>query len=72
MPTQSVRLPEELAERLQARAKAARRSKSSLLVEALERHLDDLDDLEIALTRFRDPEAEWVSHEEVGRELGLD
>ena len=72
MTTQSVRLPDDLAERLRSASESTRRSKSSLMVEALERHLDDLEDLEQALSRFRDPESEWIDHDEVGRELGLD
>ena len=42
------------------------------IVEALERHLDECEDLELALSRFRDPDAEWVEHDDVRRELGLD
>jgi predicted DNA-binding protein len=72
MVTQSVRLPDELAKRLEAIAKAAKRSKSSFIVEALKRYLDEREDLEIALARFRDPEAEWLDHEQVRRELDLD
>jgi RHH-type rel operon transcriptional repressor/antitoxin RelB len=72
MATQSVRLPDDLAHRLEAVARAARRSKSSFIVEALERFLDEREDLEIALARFRDPGSEWVEHEQVRRELDLD
>ena len=72
MVTQSVRIPDELAGRLTNFAEEARRSKSSLILEALERFLDEREDLEIALSRFRDPAAEWVDHDEVKRELGLD
>jgi predicted DNA-binding protein len=71
MVTQSVRLPEELAVRLEALARSSRRSKSSYIVEALARYLDEREDLEVALTRFRDPGAEWVDHDHVKRELGL-
>ena len=72
MVTQSVRLPDELAKRLEAIAKTAKRPKSSFIVEALERYLDECEDLEVALARFRDPEAEWLDHEQVRRELDLD
>jgi len=72
MITQSVRLPDPLAERLDALAKVTRRSKSSFIVEALESYLEEREDLEIALDRFRDPQAEWVDHDEVRRELDLD
>jgi predicted DNA-binding protein len=72
MVTQSVRLPDELAKRLEAIAKASKRPKSSFIVEALERYLDEREDLEVALARFRDPDAEWLDHEQVRRELDLD
>ena len=69
---QSVRIPDKLGERLKSLAKSTRRSKSSHIIEALERYLDEFEDLEKSLARFRDPDAEWVAHDEVGRELGLD
>ena len=72
MLSQTVRLPTEIAVRLEELAKATKRSKSSFIVEALERHLAEYEDLELALSRFRDPEAEWVGHDDVRRELGLD
>jgi RHH-type rel operon transcriptional repressor/antitoxin RelB len=72
MPVQSVRLPEEIAEKLEALARETRRSKSSFVVEALELYLADREDLEIALARLRDPGAEWVDHEEVKRQMGLE
>ncbi len=72
MLSQTVRLPTEIAARLEKLANATKRSKSSFIVEALERHLDECEDLELVLSRFRDPDAEWVEHDDVRRELGLD
>ncbi len=72
MVTQSVRIPEELASRLSDLAKTTRRTKSSFIIEALERFLDEREDLEVALSRLRDPGAEWVDQDEAKRELGLD
>jgi predicted DNA-binding protein len=72
MVTQSVRIPEELAERLESVARATKRSKSSFVVEALETFLDAREDLETALARLRDPTTEWVDHDEIRRELDLD
>jgi len=72
MTSQTVRLPEELAERLEQLASTTKRSKTSFIVEALERHLDECEDLELALSRFRDPDAEWIEHDDVRKELGLD
>jgi predicted DNA-binding protein len=64
-------LPDELAQRLEELARSSRRSKSSFIVEALARFLEEREDLEVALARFRDPGAEWVDHDRVKRELGL-
>jgi RHH-type rel operon transcriptional repressor/antitoxin RelB len=72
MSSQTVRLPEELAKRLEQLASTTKRSKTSYIVEALERHLDECEDLELALSRFRDPNAEWIEHDDVRKELGLD
>lgn len=72
MASQTVRLPEELAKRLEQLASTTKRSKTSYIVEALERHLDECEDLELALSRFRDPNAEWIEHDDVRKELGLD
>ena len=72
MPSQTVRLPDDLASRLERLASTTKRSKTSYIVEALERHLDESEDLELALSRFRDPDAEWIEHGDVRKELGLD
>ena len=69
---QTVRLPEDLARRLHRLAKSTKRSKSSFIVEALQRYLDEREDLETALARVREPQAEYLDHDEVKRELGLD
>ena len=68
----SVRIPDDLASRLDELAKATKRTKSSFIIEALERFLEEREDLEIALARLRDPGSEWIEHEEVRNELGLD
>jgi predicted DNA-binding protein len=72
MSIQTVRLPEATAERLDRLAKTTKRSKSSFIVEALERYLDEREDLEAALGRLREPQAEYVDHGEVKRALALD
>ena len=72
MRTQTVRLSDDLSSKLDQAVTRTRRSRSSLLREALERFLEDTEDLEIALSRLRDPGSEWVSHAQVVRELDLD
>jgi predicted DNA-binding protein len=69
---QAVRLPDQIARRLEKLAEATKRSKSSFIVEALQRYLDERDDLETALARVREPQAEYLDHGEVKRALGLD
>jgi len=70
--SQTVRLPDDLAKRLEQLASTTKRSKTSYIVEALERHIDECEDLEFALSRFRDPDAEWIDHDDVRKELELD
>ncbi len=56
MVTQSIRIPEELAERLEGLARESKRSKSSLIVEALQRYLE-----ERALSQVSPPSYPWSS-----------
>ena len=72
MVSQTVRISDGTARRLERLARATKRSKTSFIVEALERYLEECEDLELALSRFRDPDAEWVDHGDVRRELGVD
>jgi predicted DNA-binding protein len=72
MRVQTVRLPDDLARRLDEAASATRRTKTSFILEALERLLEDREDLRLAMDRIRDPKAEWIDHDEVRRALDLD
>ncbi len=72
MVSQTVRLPDEIAARLESLARDTKRTKTSFIIEAIERHLDECEDLELALSRFRDPDAEWIEHHDVRQEFGLD
>ncbi len=72
MRVQTIRIPDELAERIERLAEITYRSKTSFYREAIERYLDDMEDLEISLERIRDPDTDWMSHDEVKRELDLD
>ena len=67
MRVQTLRMPEPLAKRLEALARSTRRTKSSCILEAVERYLDEREDLEVSLARIRDPGAEWLDHAEVKR-----
>ena len=51
----AVCLPEEIVEALDAAATALERGRDEIVKQAVERHLDDFDDLAVALERVRDP-----------------
>jgi RHH-type rel operon transcriptional repressor/antitoxin RelB len=71
----SVRLPEELENRLNNLAKATRRPKSYYVREALERSIEDLEDAylaESAYEEFLKSGEQSVPLEELEQSLGLD
>ena len=51
----TVRLPHEMVEALDAAASTLRRSRADVVRQALERYLEDFDDLTVAVERLRDP-----------------
>ncbi|WP_374398298.1 DUF6290 family protein [Tabrizicola sp.] len=68
----SVRLPEELEQRLEALAKATGRSKTYYVREALIQKLEDMEDIymaEAVLERIRSGEEKVISAEEFWREM---
>ena len=68
----SVRLPEELEQRLEALAKATGRSKTYYVREALIQKLEDMEDLYLAeavLERIASGEEKVISAEEFWREM---
>lgn len=74
MHSVSLRLPDELGERLQALAKNTGRSKTYYITEAIKLHLEDLEDIYIAermIERVRSGKEEIVSSEEVRKSLEL-
>jgi len=70
----TIRLPEDMAKRLEVLAKATKRPKSYFVREALERTLEDLEDAYLAETAYEEflksGEAA-VPLDEVERRLGL-
>ncbi len=71
----AIRLPEALEKRLDALAKATGRTKSYYAREAIEEHLDDLEDIYIAekaLEDIRAGRAEVIDSEEMWKRLGLE
>jgi RHH-type rel operon transcriptional repressor/antitoxin RelB len=74
MSAVSLRLPDDISERLQRLAAETGRSKTYYMVEAIREHLDDLEDLYLAEKRWRNLQAgksQSMSLEEVMRRYGM-
>lgn len=74
MASVSIRLPDNIATRLDQLAALTGRSKSFYITEAILEHLDDLEDIYIAEKRLEDIRAgrsKTHTLEEVERDLGL-
>jgi RHH-type rel operon transcriptional repressor/antitoxin RelB len=71
MATLSLRLPDEVFNRLTRLAKKTRRSKSSFIQEMIEESLEDLEDGYIALERLNQKNARFLTTEELEKVLGL-
>ena len=70
MPTQiTVRLPDEQVAALDAAAKALKRSRAEVIRQAVEKYLEDFDDLSVAVERLFDPSDPVLDWDEVRREL---
>ncbi|MFC3075324.1 type II toxin-antitoxin system RelB family antitoxin [Shinella pollutisoli] len=70
----AIRLPDETYERLQALAARTGRTATYYIREAIEQHLEDLEDIYLAereLERVRRGESRIYTLEEVEKELGL-
>ena len=65
----TARVPDEVAEALDAAAAALKRSRAEVIRQALESYLEDFDDLTVALERLRDPSDPVLDWDEVRREL---
>ena len=67
----SVRIPDELAEKLSEIARETERSKSFLVQKALEAYLAELADLQVSLDRLHDASDPVISIDEMRKELEL-
>lgn len=75
MHATSLRLPDDIGQRLNALAAQTGRSKTFYILEAIRTHLEDLEDVYIAEQRLSDLRAgrsRTYTIEEVRSELGLD
>ena len=61
----SLRLPEEIAERLERLSKSIDRSKTYIVTKALTEYLEEYEDYLVALHRLNDKDDEIVSEKEL-------
>ena len=67
----SVRLPKELAKKLDGIAKETERSRSFIIQKAIESYIEESADLQIALDRLHDKSDPIVTGKEIRETLGL-
>ena len=75
MSAVSLRLPDDLSQRLTLLAKRTGRSKTFYMIEAIAEHLEDLEDVYIAEQRLADVDSgksKTIPLEEVMKRLGLE
>ena len=65
----TARIPDGLVEALDAAATQLKRSRAAVVRQALERYLEDFDDLAMAVERLRDPCDPVLDWDEVRRDL---
>ncbi|WP_423928346.1 ribbon-helix-helix protein, CopG family [Candidatus Palauibacter sp.] len=65
----TARVPHTMVEALDAAASALRRSRAEIVRHALERYLEDFDDLTVAVERLRDPGDPVLDWDEVRGDL---
>lgn len=65
----TARLPDDLVGALDAAARELNRSRADVVRQAIERYLEDFDDLSIALERLRDPTDPVLDWDDVRRDV---
>ena len=65
----SARVPDELVKALDSAASELKRSRADVIRLALERYIEDFDDLTVALERIRDPSDPVLDWDQVRDEL---
>jgi len=67
----TVRLPEEISDRLDDLSLEIRRKKSFIIKSALEQYLNEYADYQIALDRLKDKQDKIITSEDLRKELGV-
>jgi RHH-type transcriptional regulator, rel operon repressor / antitoxin RelB len=67
----SIRIPEDLAKRLDNIAEETERPRSFVIQKALESYLEEYADLQVALDRLRDKADAVITSDEMRKSLGL-
>lgn len=67
----TIRLPEEISDKLDNLSHEINRKKSFIIKSAIERYLDEYADYQIALDRLKDKDDKIVSSEDFRKELGI-
>ncbi len=65
----TARLPDELVQALDQTARSLNRSRAEVIRQAVERYLEDFDDLSVAIERLQDPNDPVLDWDEVKRDL---
>ena len=65
----TARVPDTLVDALDSAARTLKRSRAEVVRQAVERYLEDFDDLSVAMQRLRDPADPVLDWDSVKREL---
>lgn len=65
----TARLPNEVVDALDEAASRLKRSRAELIRQAIERYLEEFDDLSVAVERLRDPNDPVLDWDQVRREF---
>ncbi len=65
----TARLPDEVVDALDEAANRLKRSRAEIIRQAIERYLEEFDDLSVAVDRLRDPNDPVLDWDQVRREF---
>ncbi|MDE0331448.1 MAG: ribbon-helix-helix domain-containing protein [Nitrospinae bacterium] len=65
----TARLPNEVVDALDEAANQLKRSRAEIIRQAIERYLEEFDDLSVAVERLRDPNDPVIDWDQVRREF---